>query len=141
THGGQPFKGPWSTARTEATDLVHSRMDALVAAGAEAYQFAVREQAGWSRGLGVIHPHVHAKVMSIDGEVCSVGSANLDITAGYWENELMLIIEDASITRALETRIDQLIAGSERIDRNDPVWQQTAQRRKWMRHWPGLLSV
>ncbi|MGZ4778506.1 MAG: phospholipase D-like domain-containing protein, partial [Thermoanaerobaculia bacterium] len=141
THGGQPFKGPWSTARTEATDLVHSRMDALVAAGAEAYQFAVREQAGWSRGLGVIHPHVHAKVMSIDGEVCSVGSANLDITAGYWENELMLIIEDAAITRALETRIDQLIAGSERIDRNDPVWQQTAQRRKWMRHWPGLLSV
>jgi phosphatidylserine/phosphatidylglycerophosphate/cardiolipin synthase-like enzyme len=141
THDGHPFKGPWSTARTQATNLVHSRMDALVAAGAEACQFAVRQQRGWSPGLGVVNPHVHAKVMSIDGRVCSVGSANLDITAGYWENELMLIVEDASITRALETRIDQLIDASERVDRNDPVWQETARRRKWMRHWPGVLSV
>jgi cardiolipin synthase A/B len=141
THNGKPFGGPWSTARTAATELVHSRVDALVAAGGEGYQFAMREQPGWSEGLGVVNPHVHAKVMSVDGRVCSVGSANLDITAGYWENELMLIVEDESITRVLETRIDQLIAGSQLVDRNDPGWQHTAQRRQWMRHWPGVLSV
>jgi phosphatidylserine/phosphatidylglycerophosphate/cardiolipin synthase-like enzyme len=32
----------------------------------------------WERGLGAIHPHVHAKVMSVDRRVCSVGSANLE---------------------------------------------------------------
>jgi cardiolipin synthase A/B len=141
THDGQPFAGPWSTARAAATELVHSRIDALVAAGGEGYQFAMREQPAWSGGLGVVNPHVHAKVVSVDGRVCSVGSANLDITAGYWENEVMLIVEDESITRALETRIDQLIAGSQPVDRHDRKWQLTAQRRQWMRRWPGVLSI
>ena len=141
THGGTPFRGEWSRARTAATELVHSRIDALVAAGGECYQFAVREQPGWTRGLGVVNPHVHAKVMSVDGLVCSVGSANLDVTAGSWENELMLIVEDESIVRGLEARIDQLIGDSRRIDRNDRKWQRTAGRRTWMRHWPGVLSV
>jgi len=141
THDGRPFGGPWSTARTAATELVHSRIDALVAAGGEGYQFAMREQPAWSRGLGVVNPHVHAKIMSVDGRVCSVGSANLDITAGYWENEVMLVVEDETITRALERRIDELIAGSQPVDRNDRRWQLTARRRQWMRHWPGVLSV
>ena len=141
THNGQPFGGPWSTARTAATELVHSRIDALVAAGGEGYQFAVREQPAWSRGLGVVNPHVHAKVMSADGRVCSVGSANFDITAGYWENEVMLVVEDESVARALETRIDQLIADSQPVDRDDRRWQRAARRRQWMRYWPGVLSV
>ena len=141
THDGKPFEGPWATARIAATELVHSRIDTLVAAGGECYQLAVREQPGWTPGLGVVNPHVHAKVMSVDGRVCSVGSANLDITAGYWENELMLIVEDPTIARALEARIDQLIAGSARVDRDEPAWRQTARRRDWMRHWPGVLSV
>jgi phosphatidylserine/phosphatidylglycerophosphate/cardiolipin synthase-like enzyme len=141
THDGTPFEGQWSKARTAATEFVHSRIDALVAAGGECYQFAVREQPGWTHGLGVVNPHVHAKVMSVDGLVCSVGSANLDITAGYWENEVTLIVEDESITRGFETRIDQLIGDSQRVDRNDWEWQRKARRRKWMRHWPGVLSV
>jgi phosphatidylserine/phosphatidylglycerophosphate/cardiolipin synthase-like enzyme len=141
THDGKPFEGQWSKARIAATELVHSRIDALVAGGGECYQFAVPEQPGWTHGLGVVNPHVHAKVMSVDGLACSVGSANLDITAGYWENEVMLIVEDESITRGLEARIDQLISDSQPVDRNDPRWQLTARRRKWMRHWPGVLSV
>jgi phosphatidylserine/phosphatidylglycerophosphate/cardiolipin synthase-like enzyme len=141
THDGKPFGGPWSKARIAATELVHSRIDALVAAGGEGYQFAMCEQPSWSKGLGVVNPHVHAKVMSVDGQVCSIGSANLDITAGYWENEVMLIVEDELITRSLEMHIDQLIVSSQPVDRNDQEWQHTARRRKWMRHWPGVLSV
>jgi len=141
THDGKRFEGPWGTARAAAGELVLSRIDALVAAGADCYQFAMREQLGWAPGLGVVNPHVHAKVMSVDGRVCSVGSANLDITAGYWENELLLIVEDPTIARALEARIDQLTAGSARVDRDEPAWRQTARRRDWMRHWPGVLSV
>lgn len=141
THGGKRFEGPWGTARVAATELVSSRIDSLVAAGGECYQLAMPEQPGWAPGLGVLMPHVHAKVMSVDGRVCSVGSANLDITAGYWENELMLIVEDPAIVRGLEARIDQLTAGSARVDREEPAWRQTARRRDWMRHWPGVLSV
>lgn len=141
THDGTPFEGQWSKARIAATEFVHSRVDALVAAGGECYQLAVHEQPGWAHGLGAVNPHVHAKVMSVDGRVCSVGSANLDITAGYWENEVMLIVEDESITGGFEARIDQLIADSERVDRNNRKWQRTARRREWMRHWPGVLSV
>jgi phosphatidylserine/phosphatidylglycerophosphate/cardiolipin synthase-like enzyme len=141
THHGMPFKGPWATARTEATQLVHSRMDDLVAAGAEAYEFVVPEQPLWERGLGAIHPHVHAKVMSVDRRMCSVGSANLDITAGYWETELVLIVEDPATAATLESLIDRLLSQSRRVDRDDPAWQRLAMRRGWMRRWPGVMSV
>jgi phosphatidylserine/phosphatidylglycerophosphate/cardiolipin synthase-like enzyme len=140
-HDGIPFNGPWSAARVEATQLVHSRMDALVAAGADAHQFAVPHQSHWEPGLGTIQPHVHAKLMSIDGRVCSVGSANLDVTAGYWENEMILIVEDAEIAAAVESHIEALLAQSPRVDREDPEWPQLARRRRWMRRWPGVMSV
>jgi phosphatidylserine/phosphatidylglycerophosphate/cardiolipin synthase-like enzyme len=116
-------------------------MDALVAEGAEAYEFVMPEQPAWERGLGAIHPHVHAKVTSVDGRVCSVGSANLDVTAGYWENELVLIVEDPPTAVALESLIDRLLAHSQRADRNDPEWQRLAKQRVWMRRWPGVISV
>lgn len=140
-HGGVSFKGPWANARTAATGLVHSRMDALVAAGGEAYQFAVHEQPSWSPGLGVVQPHVHAKVLSVDGLVCSVGSANLDITAGYWESELVLLVEDETITGGLEAHIERLLAGSARVERDDPEWRRMARDRRWMQRWPGVLSI
>ena len=139
--GDTPFKGPWATARTAATQMVHSRMDALVAAGGEGYQFAVAQQPGWALGLGSVHSHVHAKVISADGRVCAVGSANLDFTAGYWESELLLLVEDPTVAAALEARIEALIAGSDRVNRDDPVWQEAAKHRQWMEHWPGGLSV
>lgn len=141
THDGRPFGGPWSSARSEATALVHSRMDVLVAAGAEAYELAIPPQKAWAGDVGEIRPHVHAKIASVDGHVCAVGSANLDITAGYWESELMLVVEDASIAAALEARINSFTATSKRIDRHDPKWQEMSRRRQWMRHWPGVLSV
>ncbi len=128
-------------ARTEATQLVHSRTDALVAAGADAHQFAVPQQSGWEPGLGTIHPHVHAKVMSIDGRVSSVGSANLDVTAGYWETEMILIVEGPAVAGALESHIDTLLAQSPRVNRDDPEWRKLARRRQWMRRWPGVMSV
>ena len=140
-HGGQPFDGSWSTARTAATELVHSRLDPLVEAGAEVYLFAQRDVAGWSPALGVVHPHVHAKTLSIDGARCSVGSANLDITASYWESELLVVVEDAAITRAFEAQVDALMAASTPVRRDDVGWQELAKRRSWMRHWPGVLAV
>jgi phosphatidylserine/phosphatidylglycerophosphate/cardiolipin synthase-like enzyme len=70
-----------------------------------------------------------------------VGSANLDVTAGYWENELLLVVEDESIARAVEARFDELFGTSLRVDPEDPGWKQRAQLRRWMRYWPGVLSA
>jgi hypothetical protein len=50
--------------------------------------------------------------MSVDGRVCAVGSANLDVTAGYWESELLLGVEDESIATGVEARFSELIATS-----------------------------
>ena len=116
-------------------------MDALVAAGGECYEFVVRHRPEWDEAVGDVRPHVHAKTMSADGRVCAVGSANLDITAGYWESELLLVVEDEAITRAVEARFDELIGGSARVDRNDPEWRRRAEQRQWMRYWPGTMSA
>ena len=141
THGETPFHGPWSTVRQAASELVDSRLDALVAAGAEVYRLAVRERPGWAAGLGTVHPHVHAKVVSVDGRVCSVGSANLDVTAAYWEDELLLVVEDETVAGRLEARLEEIARGSERIGPDDPGWRERARRRTWMLRWPGMLSV
>lgn len=140
-HDGEPFAGPWAATRTVATELVHSRMDPIIAAGGEGHLFARRDEPGWAPELGVVHPHVHAKAMSADGLRCAVGSANMDITASYWESELLLVVEDAALARGFEAKIDALMAGSTLVSREDPAWQQLAARRAWMRHWPGVLSV
>lgn len=141
THDARAFGGPWAAARTAATELVHSRMDPLVEIGAEAYLFARHDVPGWSPGLGIVHPHVHAKAMSADGARCAVGSANLDITSSYWESELLLVVEDASVARAFEAQVDALMAASVQVKRDDSAWQALARRRTWLRHWPGVLSV
>ena len=140
-HGDESFQGPFAVARTAAMSLVHSRLDPLVAAGGECYEFVVRRQPGWDPALGDVRPHVHAKAMSVDGRVCTVGSANFDVTAGYWENEVLLVIEDEAIARGVEARFDELIAGSARVDPNDPEWRRRAQHRQWMRYWPEVLSI
>jgi phosphatidylserine/phosphatidylglycerophosphate/cardiolipin synthase-like enzyme len=140
-HGGGPFAGPWATARTMATSFVHSRMDPIVAAGGECYEFVVPHQPGWHPSVGDIRPHVHAKAMSVDGRVCAVGSANLDVTAGYWESELLLVVEDRSIATAVEARFDELFARALRVDPEDPDWKHSSERRRWMRYWPGVLSA
>jgi phosphatidylserine/phosphatidylglycerophosphate/cardiolipin synthase-like enzyme len=121
--------------------LVHSRLDPLVAAGGECYEFVVRRQPGWDPAMGDVRPHVHAKAMSADGQVCTVGSANFDVTAGYWENEVLLVIEDEAIACGVEARFDELITGSARVDPNDPEWRRRAQHRQWMRYWPEVLSI
>ncbi|MDQ3263999.1 MAG: phosphatidylserine/phosphatidylglycerophosphate/cardiolipin synthase family protein [Myxococcota bacterium] len=141
THGGQPFKGPLASARAAATELVHSRLDPLIAQGAQVFLYRVPPQPQWAPEVGPVQPHVHAKVLSVDGKQCAVGSANLDVTASYWESELMLLVEDPQVVRGYEARIEALIATSVPLRKDDPAWQELAQRRAWMRHWPGVLSV
>jgi phosphatidylserine/phosphatidylglycerophosphate/cardiolipin synthase-like enzyme len=140
-HGGELFEGAWARTRGVATSFVHSRMDALVAAGGECHELVVPHETAWHPRIGDVHPHVHAKALCADGRACAVGSANLDITAGYWESELLLVVEDAAIAATFESRVDALIAHSARVDRDDPEWRRRAESREWMRYWPGTLSL
>lgn len=140
THDGEPFPGSFVAGRSIVTDLVHSRLDPLVALGAEVADFAVHDDLDGA-GLGTIHPQVHAKVMTVDGRRCAIGSANLDITAAYWESELMLLVEDPDLVSTLEAHIATLMAGATPITRDDAGWPGLARRRAWMRHWPGVLSA
>ncbi|MGE5812989.1 MAG: phospholipase D-like domain-containing protein, partial [Acidobacteriota bacterium] len=117
-HAAGPFAGPWSAARTMATSFVHSRMDPIVAAGGECYEFVVPRQRDWDGSVGDVRPHVHAKALSVDGRICAVGSANLDVTAGYWESELILVVEDARVIVDLDAKLDKLLEGSIRMDRD-----------------------
>ena len=57
----------------------------------------------------------------------ALGSANFDVTAAYWESELMLVVEDATIAR--------------RVNPQDPGRRRRAEQRRWMRYWPGTLSI
>ncbi|MBS2031977.1 MAG: phosphatidylserine/phosphatidylglycerophosphate/cardiolipin synthase family protein [Deltaproteobacteria bacterium] len=141
THDGTPFAGPWAHARMAATDLVHSRLDPIVEAGGEVFLFGQPRLPGWDPGIRVIYPHVHAKLMTVDGLRCAVGSANPDVVSSYWDSELLLVVDEPTAVQDCERRIAELIATSVRVSRDDPAWQERARRRLWMRHWPGMLNL
>lgn len=135
---GTPFRG--GAIRSLATAVIHGRLDALIAAGAEARGFALRDVPGWDAALGTVLPHVHAKLLSVDGRVFAVGSANLDISAGYWESEALLIVEDAGETARVDAALDRLLDEAVPIAEG-PRWAETAARRTTIsRHWPSLLG-
>jgi cardiolipin synthase len=51
--------------------------------------------------------YLHAKTISIDGEVCSIGSANLDIRSFSINYELNAVIYDAGLAHELEAAFEQ----------------------------------
>jgi cardiolipin synthase len=51
--------------------------------------------------------YLHAKTLSIDGEVCSIGSANLDIRSFSINYELNAVIYDARLARELEAAFER----------------------------------
>ena len=73
--------------------------------------------------------------------VCSVGSANLDITAGYWESEALLVVEGAEATAPVEAELEVLFAGATRLDPGDPAFRDRLAPRAWLSlHWPSLVG-
>ncbi len=135
----RPFPG--GQLRELATQVIHGRLDALVEAGAAVYELGLEPAAGWSPELERVLPHVHAKVVSVDGRAFAIGSANLDITAGYWESEALLVVEHAPRAAALEDQLDALLERSLRVDPEDPAWRIRAERRAWLsRNWPSTLT-
>jgi phosphatidylserine/phosphatidylglycerophosphate/cardiolipin synthase-like enzyme/nucleotide-binding universal stress UspA family protein len=136
---GVPFPG--GAYRTLADQLVRSRLDAVVNAGGEAWEYALPILPKWDPSLRRVFPHVHAKVLVRDQRDVALGSANLDVTSAYWESEAMLLVHDAAFARTVVATLDSAFASSRRVDASDPVWQSGAPERAWLsRHWPSLIG-
>jgi cardiolipin synthase len=58
---------------------------------------------------------IHAKVMAIDGEVCSIGTANMDIRSFVQNFEINGIIYDKKITQIVEKQFFEDIENSKLI--------------------------
>jgi cardiolipin synthase len=55
--------------------------------------------------------YLHAKTLSIDGEVCSIGSANLDIRSFSINYELNAVLYDAKLAAELEATFERDLEG------------------------------
>ncbi len=120
--------------------MTKHRLEPLVRAGAQAYEFTTPALPEIVATGGVIRPYVHAKLMSVDGRLASVGSANLDVTASYWEDEANVLIEDATVVGELEATIAGLIAGSYRLELDSDYWRREARQREVVsKLWPETL--
>jgi len=139
---GQRVPFPHATSvREVATQVIHGRLDALARAGAVVGELAMTDLPGWDPTAGPVRPHVHAKLMVADERWTAVGSANLDVTAGYWESEVLAIIDSyptaADTVRKLRSHLDHSVP----FDPSDPGWQVLAQRRAWLSaNWPSLVG-
>jgi phosphatidylserine/phosphatidylglycerophosphate/cardiolipin synthase-like enzyme len=136
--GDEPFPG--AVERDLMTELIHGRLDPLARAGAEVYAIGLAPRATWP-DVGRVLPHVHAKWVSVDGRLGAFGSANLDITSAYWEDELLCLLDDPARVGAVEVWLDGFIPSSERFRPDELLWQERAERRGWIsEQWPSLLS-
>jgi phosphatidylserine/phosphatidylglycerophosphate/cardiolipin synthase-like enzyme len=137
-----PFPG--GAPRALATEIIHGRLTDLIRRGARVWEYAVDAAAvaSWSDELGSVFPHVHAKVLCVDDEVLAVGSANLDISAAYWESEAILVLEDQDRASALGARLDELARAGSLLTPDDPrlggSWWGA--REVLSEYWPSILG-
>lgn len=80
----------------------HTYMAEVAAAGVKVYLY--------EKG------YLHAKTLSVDGEVCSIGSANLDIRSFSINYELNALIYDARLAQALEVTFERDLDGCRVFD-------------------------
>lgn len=114
-----------------------ARLEPLIQEGVRVHELAVPELPNIVATGGPIRPYVHAKIMTADGVVASVGSANLDGTASYWEREANVVIEGGEVPRELERALSEMIARSLRIDLQSDYWRRDAALRGVVaRLWP-----
>ena len=85
-----------------------------------------------------MRPYVHAKIVSVDGLVTSIGSANLDAAASFWESEANVVVENAEFASGVEAELQGLIDGSVALDLGSEYWKrERAQRAVVGTLWPG----
>jgi phosphatidylserine/phosphatidylglycerophosphate/cardiolipin synthase-like enzyme len=102
--------------------MTKKRLEPLLRAGAEVWEHVVEPHPLIVCRGGTVRPYVHAKLVSVDGQVVNVGSANLDATASYWEREANVVVEDPAVARAVETDLALLCARAVPVDPSGEQW-------------------
>jgi phosphatidylserine/phosphatidylglycerophosphate/cardiolipin synthase-like enzyme len=126
--------------RTLFEYMVKAKLEPLLQAGVEVYEFVPPPSPNVVSRGGRIRPYVHAKLVSVDGLVTSIGSANLDATASFWESEANIVVQDADFARGIEAEVQKLIDGSVELDPESEYWKrERAQRAVVATLWPGTL--
>ena len=115
-------------------------LEPLLQAGVEIYELVPPSSPNVVARGGRVRPYVHAKIVSVDGLVTSIGSANLDATASFWEREANVVVHDEKVVREVETWIFDALDRSHRVDVDDAEWQRESGRRQIVaRLWPDSL--
>src|SRR5207244_2865823 len=65
---------------------------------------------------------LHAKIMTVDGIVANVGSANLNARSTELDEEINVVAIDPALTAILDRHFDEDLARSERVDAD--VWKE-----------------
>ncbi len=126
--------------RTLFEYMVKAKLEPLLTAGVEVYEFVPPPSPMIVARGGCIRPYVHAKLVSVDGLVTSIGSANLDATASFWESEANIVVQDAEFASGIEATVQKLIDGSVRLDPESEYWKrERAQRAVVATLWPGTF--
>ena len=136
---GSFFRGPLHREVFEY--VTKRRLEPLIRSGMAVYEYATPPGLPLvvCRG-GVVRPYVHAKLMTADGRAASVGSANLDATASYWEREANIIVEDEALVAQLEGQLLEMIGHSHRIDLDSAYWKkERVAREVATRLWPDSM--
>ncbi len=133
---GTFFRGPM--VRELFEHMTKGRLEPLMRRGLELYEFTTPAElplvvcAG-----GVVRPYVHAKLMTVDSEALSVGSANLDATASYWEREANVVVQHGPSVAKVEQWILETMRRSPRIQPDDEAWRKELRVRDIVaRLWP-----
>ena len=135
---GTFFPGPLHRAAFEF--MVKAKLEPLLKAGVRVYEFVPPASENVVARGGRIRPYVHAKVVSVDGLLTSVGSANLDVTASFWESEANVVVHDEVFARSVEDAIRGFLQSSVELDLDSEYWkQERAQRAVVGTLWPGAV--
>ncbi len=78
------------------------------------------------------HTMLHAKVMTIDGHIADVGSANFNDRSVRWDEECDVVVFDEALVECLNDDWDQDVQHAERVTEQEwaerGVWQRTQER-------------
>ncbi len=81
---------------------------------------------------------LHAKHLSIDSDICLIGSSNMDIRSFQLNNEISLLIYDNGVTGLLAAEQQRYFAGSERLSLEE--WQKRSFASKIVQGYARLLG-
>ena len=81
---------------------------------------------------------LHAKHLSIDGEIAVIGSSNMDIRSFVLNAEVSLIVYDAEVTARLREQQERYLANSDRLSHVE--WMKRSLAEKICENLARLLS-